>query len=478
MRIFLLTILFVFSAVLYADPSCEHVLKVPRLTKAEYQQFRSMNKDKAFGIFGSVTHFTNEKQGPFIVPTLPLPWLFKPLAYAASFIPGKVGFMGQMIWETPSKAVLVMQPEMIQDVFKNTTELARPYNGLGSVIGKESFFILQDYKPDEHQQWELVHKLVMPHFQPRKIIDEYLPKMKAIAQDLVQQWKTEGKTEITVGEMSFFFAARVASDLFLNHNLTLEEARKLRPATDSILTDTKSREEGGRQLHAFLLEKTNLDHASDLVKDLLRYQQQQNLPDSWLSSQLATLYFAAVETTQSLLGTSLYYLTKHPGWAGIVSEEYASFGADEALSLNKTPQIRDFLSETLRMNAPVPATYRYTVKDVVIGDYRIPKGTMIYMSFQSMHRDRKIWGETADNFDPDRFLEDTNGELSRSLIPFGSGIRVCIGKYLALMEAAIFIGEITTQLNLSMPADQDLPLGYASGTLRVKDELKLQISPK
>lgn len=99
------------------------------------------------------------------------------------------------------------------------------------------------------------------------------------------------------------------------------------------------------------------------------------------------------------------------------------------------------------------------------------------MSFHSMRHDPAIWGESENRFDPDRLLQDPDGRLARSLIPFGGGIRVCIGQYLALMEAAIFLGEMTTQLNLNMSGDQELPLKYGAGTLRVKDELKIQIAP-
>ncbi len=476
MRILFSVILLAFSFAAYADVDCEMVLKIPKLNPQEAKAFKVMNKKD--GIFKTLSHFTTVKNGPFQIQTMPFPHLIKAASYVASVIPGRIGFIAKRVLEMPNTAVLVMQPELMHEVFKHTEELERPYGSLSNVIGAESFFILQDNEPEQHKQWELAHKLIMPHFQPRKIIEEYLPKIKTIANDLIGEWRSEGATEITAGEMSFYFAARVASDLFLNHRLTLAEARELRPVTDSILSEQLHREEGGKKLHAFLLEKTNLAQASDLVKDLLRHQKENDLPDSWVSSQLATLYFAAVETTQALLATSLYYATEHAGWAEAIRNEYSSFGSNEALSLNKTPQIRDFLNENLRMHAPVPALSRISTEAFNLGQYRIPKDTMIYMSFHSLHHSKEIWGANADAFDPDRFLDDEDGKMVKALMPFGGGIRVCIGKYLALMEAAIFLGEITTHLNLTMPKDQKLTLKYGMGTLRVTDELKIQIAPR
>lgn len=476
MRILISKILLSFSFVAHANVDCETVLQIPKLDRAEAKAFRLMNKKD--GIFKTLSHFTAMKEGPFQTAALPFPIALKTVAFFAQFLPGKMGFQSKLILEYPGHAVLIMQPELMREVFKHTDELNRLYTSLGNVIGQDSFFILQDSDPTQHEQWKVAHNLIMPHFQPRKIIEEYFPKIKQIAQDLIQTWKEEGTTEITVAEISFYFAARVASELFLNHRLTLEEARELRPITDTILSEREAREEGGKKLHKFLLEKTNLAQASDLVKDLLQHQKENDLPDEWVSAQLATLYFAAAETTQGLLGTSLYYLAKHPGWANTVREEYTSFGADETLSLNKTPQIRDFINENLRMHAPVPALSRVSKKEFVLGGYRIPKGRLVYMSFHSLHRNKEIWGENADNFDPDRFLDDEDDRLTKALMPFGGGIRVCVGKYLAMFEVAIFLGEITKQLNLAIPQDQELPLKYGPATLRVKDELKLQISPR
>ncbi len=476
MRALFIVILFVFSVVLHAEESCEKVLKVPKLNRQEAKAFAAMNKKE--GIFKAVSHFTALKEGPFQTAALPFPFMLKSIAFMGQYLPGKVGFWSKLVLEYPGHAVLIMQPELVREVFKRTDELDRLYSSLGHVIGKDSFFILQDSDPEQHAKWEVAHKLIMPHFQPRRIIDEYFPKIQDIAQDLIQTWKEEGTTEITVAEVSFYFAARVASELFLNHRLTLAEARELRPITDTILSERAEREEGGKKLHQFLLEKTNLAQASDLVKDLLRHQKENQLPDEWVSAQLATLYFAAAETTQALLGTSLYYLAKHQSWAKAIRDEYSTFGADEALSLNKTPQIRDFINENLRMHAPVPALSRVSKEEFVLGGYRIPKDRLVYMSFQSLHRNQEIWGENTNTFDPDRFLDDEDDQLAKTLMPFGGGIRVCVGKYLAMFEVAIFLGEITKQLTLSVPSQQQLPLKYGPATLRVKDELKIQIAPR
>lgn len=462
--------------------NCEKILAVPRLSKAEIKIFHAMVSEKGVRRtvkFLSEDHGGGPIQTPIFRSSLIKLSKISKFLHLSSIVPGHLGLSLKRLEKLPPEGIFIQQPNLAHEALKHTEELERPYEILGKVLGEHSFFLLQDSVPEQHKKWELAHKLIMPHFQPRKIINEYLPKIRDIARDITTQLKHEMKTEITPGELSFYFAARVAADIFLNHKLTWAEARALRPTTDAIFARNKKSEDGGVKLHQFLIEKTNHADVPPLVKDLVRFQQENNLPDKWTADQLATLYFAAVETTQSLLGTSLYYLAKYPNWAGIVSREYRSFSDEEALSLNKTLGTRAFINENLRLHPPVPALQRTSNKEFILKGYRIPANTLVYIDILGIHRNPSIWGPNAMEFDPYRFTDtDKDGRLSAALIPFGDGIRVCIGQYLAMMEVAVFLGEVSSQFVLDIPLDQALPTNYGLGTMRVSDSLKVQISPK
>jgi len=459
---------------------CEAILDVPRLNKAEAKIFKIMMNSK--GVRRTVEFLSQDYgRGPIQTQIFP-PMLVKfgklsKAIHLGSVLPGNLGLILKRVEQLPPDGIFIQQPDLAREALKHIKELDRPYDVLSKVIGPNSFFILQDSNVEQHSKWLQTHKLIMPHFQPRKIISEYLPKIRTVAQDIVEELKRNQATEITPGELSFYFAARVAADLFLNHKLTLDEARELRPATDSIISRDKDRKTGGRKLHEFLMEKTNHEDASPLVKDLVNFQKENNLPDKWVADQLATLYFAAVETTQSLLGTSLYYMAKHRNWAETVNHEYAWFNGEEALTLNKTPRTQDFINENLRLHPPVPALQRTSNQEFVLNGYRIPANTLIYLDILGIHRNPSVWGPSANDFNPYRFAEDD--KLESALIPFGAGMRACIGSYLAKMEVIIFLGEVFTQFIVDLPKqDEKLPNTYGLGTMRVSDSLKLKIYPK
>lgn len=84
---------------------------------------------------------------------------------------------------------------------------------------------------------------------------------------------------------------------------------------------------------------------------------------------------------------------------------------------------------------------RVVDEDTKLGDYFIPKDTMLTCPTLMLHRDKEIWGEDAGEFNPERFAEGaakaTKGEIG--FLPFGWGPRICIAQNLSLIEIKIFI---------------------------------------
>lgn len=60
--------------------------------------------------------------------------------------------------------------------------------------------------------------------------------------------------------------------------------------------------------------------------------------------------------------------------------------------------------------------------------YTLPAGAGCVIAMFGMHRDKKIWGENANDFDPDRFLpENSANRHPYAYLPFSGGMRNCIG---------------------------------------------------
>ncbi|CAG8586866.1 uncharacterized protein OCT59_021047 [Rhizophagus irregularis] len=110
--------------------------------------------------------------------------------------------------------------------------------------------------------------------------------------------------------------------------------------------------------------------------------------------------------------------------------------------INSLEYLNCIVKESLRLNAPASNIRRINLKDEVLGNYFIPKNTEISLSISTIHKLPEIWGPTADDFDPKRWLDPSlvNNISNLNYLPFYNGPRNCIGSKVALTEFKILLG--------------------------------------
>lgn len=113
------------------------------------------------------------------------------------------------------------------------------------------------------------------------------------------------------------------------------------------------------------------------------------------------------------------------------------------------------LLETLRLYSPAVFTQRKTTTDMAVGEIKIPQGFGIVIPFAIMHRDKTIWGDDADEFNPLRFQ---NGAIKAAKVPhallaFSIGPRSCIGQNFAMMEAKSVLAVILQKFSFTHSPD-------------------------
>ncbi|XP_062286423.1 steroid 17-alpha-hydroxylase/17,20 lyase [Scomber scombrus] len=188
------------------------------------------------------------------------------------------------------------------------------------------------------------------------------------------------------------------------------------------------------------------------------------LSDDHLLMTVGDIFGAGVETTTTVLKWAVTYLIHHPQVQRNIQEELDSkVGRDRSPQLSdrgSLPYLEATIREVLRIRPVAPLLIPHVaLSDTSIGDFTVRKGTRVIINLWSLHHDEKEW-KNPELFDPGRFLNIEGTGLvipSPSYLPFGAGIRVCLGEALAKMELFLFLSWILQRFTLSIPPGNSLP---------------------
>jgi cytochrome P450 len=182
----------------------------------------------------------------------------------------------------------------------------------------------------------------------------------------------------------------------------------------------------------------DLEQPTDVLSLLLRARDEEGNPmsDAELRDELMTMLAAGHETTATALAFSFDLLMRNPRVLGRLRDELAA-GEDTYLDA--------VVTESLRLRPVIDAAERTLTKPRVVGDWELPTGIRVYPAIVVVHRREDLYPQ-ADRFRPERFLDD--GAESYSWLPFGGGIRRCIGAALAQAEMAEVIRAVLSRVSL------------------------------
>lgn len=148
----------------------------------------------------------------------------------------------------------------------------------------------------------------------------------------------------------------------------------------------------------------------------------EGLSDSEIRDDLVTLVLAGHETTATTLAWVVDLLLHHPEALERVRGEAES---------GETAYTEAVINETLRLWPPAPITGRMTAGRYQLGDYTLEPGTRIVLLLDAVNRDPGSY-PGPDEFRPERFLGAR--PPAHAWIPFGGGIKRCIGAAFAMCE--------------------------------------------
>jgi len=203
-------------------------------------------------------------------------------------------------------------------------------------------------------------------------------------------------------------------------------------------------------------DATDLEERTDVLSLLLRARDEHGAPmtDVELRDELMTMLLAGHETTANALAFAFDLLLHVPGPLARLRDELAGGDGDRYLDA--------VVTEALRLRPIIDANQRRLARPRVVAGWELPAGIAVYPAIAVVHRRPDLYPHPG-AFRPERFL-DGRAE-SYAWLPFGGGIRRCVGAALAQAEMAEVIRTVAARAELRPLRAQPEPVVMRGITL-------------
>jgi cytochrome P450 family 135 len=352
--------------------------------------------------------------------------------------------------------VLFTRLEDIKEIFAADPDLFHAGKGnaiLGPIMGEHSL-LLQD--GSDHKR---ARKLLMPAFNG-SALKGYQDLVSALARDEVAHWP-DGATFASLDRMNAVTLEVILRVVFgVTDEIRLATLRPRVNETVDVnpvilmgwviprlqrLGPWQRVIENQHQLDALMYAEIrerraapDLAQRTDVLSRLIREGQESGdqpsdgLSDTELRDQLVALLLAGHETTATALSWALYELGRHPGLLRRSQQAADGDGAEDDAWLDAV------MKESMRLHPVIPMVVRTLTRPATVGGYDLPAGATVGPSIIVTHAEDN-W-ERAEEFDPTRFVGAN--PPTNTWIPFGGGVRRCIGAGFSLMEGVAVLREI------------------------------------
>ena len=351
--------------------------------------------------------------------------------------------------------VVVSDPDLIKQVFRADPKTlhAGTDSPLRTVLGPNSLLGIDE---EQHMQQR---KLLLPPFKGQRM-KHYEGLIAEIAAAEIDSWP-EGVEIETARPMQRITLQAILRAVFGAEGARLEALERLIPqwtalgsrlATLQWLQHDLGRwSPWGRflrlrariddvldELIAVAKADPELETRPDVLSLLVQARHDDGSPmsNAEIRDELVTMLAAGHETTATTLAWAVERLTRHPHVLQRLVDEVDAGGNT----------LRDATIREVQRTRPVISFAGRSVRQPFeLDGYRLPIGTRILLAACLTHYDPQLFPH-PDRFDPDRFLEKLPDTYS--WIPFGGGVRRCIGATFAHMEIDVVIRTLLAQAEL------------------------------
>ena len=349
--------------------------------------------------------------------------------------------------------VMLADPEAVKQVFTGDPRVFHAGEGnqiLAPVLGRNSILVL-DEKPHMSQR-----RLLLPPFHGARM-QGYERTMTEIAAAEIDRWPTGTPYELRPRMQA------MTLEIILRTVFGVGEEGRLAPLREALrdFLDLTTNPRmllplillGPKRIRRFAAFRRRVDRVDELIyreiagrrrardleqrDDILsmlvaaRHEDGSPMRDDEMRDELLTLLVAGHETTATSLSWAVERLARHPEKLARLREE-AEAGEDDAY-------MTATIQETLRLRPVISIVVRRLTEPVEIGGYELPAGVSVTPSIYLVHRNPEVYPD-PESFKPERFLDNPPGTYT--WIPFGGGVRRCLGASFAQFEMAVVLKEL------------------------------------
>jgi cytochrome P450 len=397
----------------------------------------------------------------------PLPWLERCRARYGDVFTLNIAQEGP--W------VMLSHPDHVKQVFTGDPDVFHAGEAnvvLRPVLGPHSVLLLDGA---EHMTQR---RLMLPSFHGERM-QRYESLMTAVAEQEVSQWpagepftlltRMQSVTlEVIMRAVFGFREPDRLAELRARLRRMLDSTTQMRHMVMMAVLGPERVESAGlfrravEPVDEMLIEESrrrraadDLEERDDVLSLLVQAKHEDGRPmsDAELRDELITLLVAGHETTATSLSWAIERLVRHPEkWERL--REEALTGEDTYADA--------VAKETLRLRPVLPIVVRRLTRPVEIGGWQLPAGAQVTPCIHLVHRRPDVYPEPH-SFRPERFLDQPAGTYT--WIPFGGGVRRCLGATFALFEMKTVLKVIAREAALRPARQESEPIARRVITL-------------